>query len=210
MNNDEREAIRHVLRALLFDGEEWSKCNEQCFQEVPSRNSPFTALNRQQLDSYLRPRGHGAFNPGEAIRVRPPPHEAHLSALWCKWDFKGERGGCWFHLGIWLSEGQFIAFRFEPPEQGDNHNYYHSQPCRTMGWEGEPKYRAMEVPQRNPTWPLAASSSLDLLLCLVVSIHGMTGLGRLKQRIDSQGKARQNKLLVTALEKMTNEQVPTP
>ena len=208
MNDDERKAIRHVLRELLFDGKQWLR--EQRPKEVPSSNSQFSALNQQQLDSYLRPRGRGAFEPGKVIQVRPPLHEARLSALWCKWDFEGERGGCWFYLGIWLSKGQFIAFRFEPPEQGDNHNYYHSQPCRTMGWEGDPTYRAMEMPQRNPTWPLAASSSLDLLLCLVVSIHGMKGLRRLEQLINNQAKALQNKLLVTALDKMIDKQVPTP
>ena len=96
----------------------------------------------------------------------------------------------------------FIAFRFEPPEQGDNHNYYHSQPCRNMGWEGTPDYGAMRVPERNPTWPLAAKSSLDLLLCLVIAIGGMRGLAQVQSRIDSNGAMRQNTLLTQALRGM--------
>ncbi len=131
-----------------------------------------------------------------------------MAALWCKWRFDGALKGCWFYVGIWL-DGRFIAFRFEPPEQGDNHNYYHSQPCRNMGWEGTPDYGAMRVPERNPTWPLPAESSLDLLLCLVVSIQGMIGLRNLKQRIDRGGVGRRNKLLATAFKKMAAVQVST-
>ena len=132
-----------------------------------------------------------------------------MAALWCKWRFDGALKGCRFYVGIWLGDGRFIAFRFEPPERGDNHNYYHSQPCRNMGWEGTPDYGAMRVPERNPTWPLPAESSLDLLLCLVVSIQGMIGLRNLKQRIDRGGGGRRNKLLATAFKKMAAVQVST-
>ena len=132
-----------------------------------------------------------------------------MAAIWCKWRSHGVRLDCWFHIGLWLDDGRFIAFRFEPPEQGDNHNYYHSQPCRSMGWEGMPEYEAMQVPERNPTWPLPAESSLDLLLCLVVSIQGMIGLGNLKQRIDRGGVGRRNRLLATAFKKMAAVQVST-
>ena len=134
-----------------------------------------------------------------------------MAAIWCKWHFHGVRMDCWFFLGIWLGDGQFIAFRFEPPERGDNHNYYHSQPCRNMGWEGTPDYGAMRVPERNPTWPLPAESSLDLLLCIVVSsIQGMIGLRNLKQRIDRGGIVRNSKLLAKAFGKMTAMQASTP
>ncbi len=125
-----------------------------------------------------------------------------MAALWCDWRSRGARMDYRFFLGIWLGNGQFIAFRFEPPERGDNHNYYHSQPCQNMGWKGTPEYDAMQVPVSNPTWPLPAESSLDLLLCLVVSIRGMIGLRELRQRIDRGGIARRNKLLARAFDKM--------
>ena len=197
---DERKAVRHVLRALLLDGEEWGKQRSP----VPSAGAgSFRALRQRQLDAYLLHGGGGQFKAGEGIRIRPPRREAHMAAIWCKWRSHGARLDCWFFLGIWLGNGQFIAFRFEPPEQGDNHNYYHSQPCRSMGWEGTPEYKTMRVPERNPTWPLPATSSLDLLLCLVVSIRGMIGLEELKLRIDREGIGRQNKLLATAFGRMT-------
>ena len=207
LDEDERKAIRDVLRAMLFDGQEWLE--QRSLAPRVGGAVPFKALTAWQLDSYLLHGSSGEFNPGEGIRVRPPRHEAHMSALWCKWRFHNARMDCWFFLGTWLGDGQFIVFRFEPPERGDNHNYYHSQPCRNMGWEGTPDYGAMRVPERNPTWPLPAESSLDLLLCLVVSFQGMIGLRSLRQRIDREGIARQNKLLAMAFEKMA-KRAPTP
>ena len=68
-----------------------------------------------------------------------------------------------------------------------------------MGWEGNPVYGALPVPERNPTWPLAANSSLDLLLCLIVSIGGMRGLLRVQSRVDNNSDMRQNSLLTQAL-----------
>ena len=199
MDEDERKAVRDVLRAMLLDGEEWLEQRPA----TPSAGGavPFRALKPAQLDAYLLHRESGQFRAGEGIRVRPPRREAHMAAIWCKWHH-GVRMDCWFFLGIWLGDGQFIAFRFEPPERGDNHNYYHSQPCRNMGWEGTPDYGAIRVPERSPTWPLPAESSLDLLLCLVVSIQGMIGLRSLKKRIDRGGIVRNSKLLAKAFEKM--------
>ena len=60
---------------------------------------------------------------------------------------------------------------------------------------------ALEVPERYPAWPLPTSSSLELLLCLVVSIHGMAGFNDLRGRIKGDLAMQQNRLLVKALDK---------
>ena len=79
-----------------------------------------------------------------------------------------------------------------------------------MGWRGPPEYEAIQVPEHNPTWPLPAKSSLELLLCLVISIQGMIGLRNLKQHIDREGIARQNKLLASAFKRVAAVQASTP
>ncbi len=60
---------------------------------------------------------------------------------------------------------------------------------------------ALEVPERYPAWPLPAASSLESLLCLVVSIHGMAGFNKLRGRIKGTLTMQQNRLLVKALDK---------
>ena len=206
MDEDERRAIWCVLRALLLDGVAWSR--KQRADVTADIAGTYSPLNERQLESHLRHRHRGSFESGQAIRLRPPARESHMSVLWCAWDFAEARARCSFYVGIWLHDGQFIAFRFEPPERGDNHSYYHSQPCNTMGWERRPVHGAIGVPERNPTWPLPAESSLDLLLCLVVSIHGMIGLRRLKGQVERDVVMPANGVLRKRLDKIMRLQVP--
>lgn len=198
---EQRRAIRDVLGALLSGGEDWR--SERVGPDIADMFAP---LRLRQLNSYLNFKRRGQFEPGEGILVKPPAHEAVAAALRCRWDFESQRATYWFHLGIWLLDGHFIGFRFEPPEIGDNHNYYHSQPCRTMG-DGQSICRALEVPERNPTWPLPATSSLDLLLCLVLSIHGMSGLRAMKDKFE-RDRLRYH-ALIGAIEKVCRASTPT-
>ncbi len=196
MDEDEQQkAIRHVLDDMLYQGEIQNRhhASEGRVARI------FTPLKKRELEYYLR-NTRGQFKQGEAIEVVPPAKEARMAALSCKWNFDDGRADCWFYLGIWLISGQFVGFRFEPPELG-NHDYYHSQPCRSMGLQAEPIPSALQVPERNPTWPLAATSSLELLLCLVVSIHGMDGLEKFEKRVLSDNAKRQSKQLRDALKK---------
>ena len=200
MDGDEQKAIWYVLRDLLEEGMRWRR--DHAYGGTTDIANVFTPLDERKLQSHMRHGRSGQFEQGEAIQVKPPARAGHVSALSCKWNFEDGCADCWFHLGIWLSGGQFVGFRFEPPEQGDNHNYYHSQPCRTMGFRDEPIAGALEVPERNPTWPLPANSSLELLLCLVISIHGMVGLRKIKDGVYTDAAKRKNKRLREALDKV--------
>ena len=196
---EQQRAIRTVLAKLLSEGEDWLRAQRPDGEGLEVANV-FAPLRQPQLDSYLNFKPRGEFKPGEGIRVKPPARESVAAALRCKWNFERQRATCCFHLGVWLRDGHFIGFRFEPPEEvGDNHNYYHSQPCRTMG-DDKPISRALKVPERNPTWPLPATSSLDLLLCLVLSIHGMEGLRTMKEEFDRDHF--RHHALIGAIEKM--------
>lgn len=200
MDQEELNAIWHVLADLLREGENWA--GQQSSEEMPNTANQFEPLKTWNID-YYRHWPRGEFKPGEVIQIEPPKKEVHASALWCKWDsVNSVNTGFWFYLGLWQSGGQFVVFRFEPPGRGCNHGYYHVQPCRTMGWEGDHAYPALAVPERNPTLPLAATSSLELLLCLVVSIHGMVGFKKMKERLEEDPETRQNLLLGRALDKI--------
>ena len=201
LDDSELKAIWYVLKELLLEGEEWLR--QHC--SSTDITTSFSPLNKWQLMSYLRQKRSGEFKKSEGIQLRPPPQEIRALSLWCKWNFNG-RKDCRFYLGIWLCGGEFVGFRFEPPEQGENHNYYHSQPCRAMIFHGESIRASLGVPERNPTWPLPADSSLELLLCLVVSIRGMDGLRAIKKRVEEDSAMRQNRELSRALQKILSLQ----
>lgn len=177
MDEDERAAIRTVLGQLRDAGEDWIR---QAPPADTAITSLFQPLKRNQL-SYLLHQPSGQFEPNEVVQLVPPIREWRAAALRCEWKSEGPGNGCAFYLGIWLDDLRFIGFRFEPPAPG-NHSYYHCQPCRTMGGKEPIRIpRALELPERNPAWPLHATSSLELLLCLVLSILGMDGLQKMRR-----------------------------
>jgi hypothetical protein len=96
----------------------------------------------------------------------------------------------------------FIGYRFETPERGTNHNYYHAQPCRSMGQKDDEVETALPISYRMPTWPIAATCALELLLCFVASMYGLDGLRQLQHALNDDVAARGNRLLQSALKAM--------
>ena len=205
---DEQRAILQVLRLLLIKGQDWARRVKTEDSRVASyARFELDALNEMDLDTHLLYRGPtGRFGDREVIYVEPPSSEKDaFAALWCRWDFDSERPKCGFHFGVWCTRADlggnpaFLGYRYETPEVGDNHNYYHAQPCRSMITH-QSLAEALPVPERYPTFPIAADSSVELLLCLVTSIHGMSGLRELESSVNENQALRGNRCLTRPLD----------
>ena len=70
-----------------------------------------------------------------------------------------------------------------------------------MGTADSPIVQALLISERNPTFPLAAKSALELLLCLVVSLYGMNILIEWVKRISGDLSLRGQQLLRTTMRK---------
>ena len=194
---DEQKTILSVLRLLLIKGEQWMRHDRPPAATATARvaEGRFTPLRAWQLDNHLLHGGKtGRFNDSEVIYIKPPAMErSAVAAIWCHWDFDVHIPKCGFYFGIWSARpafphlnrtavtkhNAFVGFRYETPEDGYNHNFYHAQPCQSMAARQPPIAQAVPIPDRYPTFPLAAESCVDLLLCLVTSIYGMIGLKEL-------------------------------
>ena len=218
----QQKAIWYVLSLLLDCGEDWTRRRRTSSAEAAVAakvaEGKFTALNKQELENRIIHGGkRGQFNKNEAIYIPPPKkNNSAVAAIWCRWDFESDHPKCGFYFGIWsdqpafpakyASDGQkhtaFLGFRYETPEYGNNHNYYHAQPCQSMGVPDDHIADALPISQRNPTWPLAAGSSLELLLCLVTSLYGMIGLSKLQKKVSEDLMMRNNQLLFSSIEKI--------
>ena len=179
----------------------------------------FRALKKYELENYMLHGGKcGQFGDAEVIYIKPPAKEnSAIAALWCRWNFNLIPASCWFYFGIWsvqpsfpVSGGHkypaFLGFRYEAPEIDTNHNYYHVQPCQSIGPKSNVILEALPISQRNPTWPLPADSSIDLLLCLVTSLYGMNGLTDIAEEVRKDPVMRNYKVLDNALKKILNLQ----
>jgi len=186
--------------------------------------SPIAARELETLLMHGMPKG--GFDETKVLFLEPPAKEGTaVAALWCRWDYEQDPPRCGFYLGLWslqppfpkpLDGGSvrhhvaFIGYRFETPEFGTNHNYYHAQPCRSMGQKGDEIETALPISYRMPTWPIAATCALELLLCFVASMYGMNGLQHLQDALNSDVSARGNHLLQSALKEIFALRRPKP
>lgn len=99
-------------------------------------------------------------------------------------------------LGLFLnhdSKVKGMGYRLESPEGVGRHHYYHVQLIK--GFEtGElfpPTETTEWLPDNEPTFPLDAEDSVDLLLCLILSLYGLDEFRGSISRI-SDNKNRKN------------------
>jgi hypothetical protein len=69
-----------------------------------------------------------------------------------------------------------------------------------MGKKDDEIESALPISNRMPTWPVAARSGVELLLCLVTAVYGMQGINELKTAISEDVSARKNGSLSKAIE----------
>lgn len=211
---DEQKAILSVLCLLLAAGEKWIQDQRRVpRQMLLDVQRQFTPLKETELKNYLLYRRSSQFPNNRVIYIKPPKREkTAVAAVWCRWNFDAELSSCGFQFGIWSAQDfpnagacrkrtVFVGFRYETPENGKTHNYYHAQPCQSIGGR-EKVVSALPISPRNPTFPLAAKSSLELLLCLVMSVYGMDGMMKLLSAVSNDPLMRQDRYLNDALRKM--------
>lgn len=207
---DEQQAIFAVLRQLLTDGVDWKRRNASAPREVSKEAQQFTPLKEYELE-WIGSQSRSQFKAENVIHIAPPSESA-VAALWCRWDFDEAPSICGFYFGIWSAQPAFpnlnvgnkhtafIGFRYETPEVGDNHDYYHAQPCRSMG--DTDVVCSLPISPRFPTFPLVAQSSLELLLCLMTSVYGMDGLKELQSKVSGIPSMRRNTLLCNSIQRI--------
>jgi hypothetical protein len=214
---DEQKAICRVLNALHAQGANWvRRAPKNNVKALRTAQGKFSTIAVAELETLLmHATARGSFDATKVVFIEPPPKEGDaVAALWCRWDYEQTPPRCGFYLGVWslqppfpkppggASAGQHVAFvgyRFETPEAGTNHNYYHAQPCRSMGYKGDEIESALPISYRMPTWPIAATCALELLLCFVASMYGFDGLRKLRDALNDDVAARGNQLLQSAL-----------
>lgn len=217
---EEQAALVVLVEALYRRGEEWER-REQPRRPEKLKSAAFAVLaqlTRQDVEGYREARPEGSFRENYIILLQPPPQDREaIAALWYRWDFNRPVAHCGFYYGVWsmvsplpgtiiAGEGKrvpaFIGYRFETPEIGTNHNYYHSQPCRSMGSRTKDIVNALQVSSKMPIWPLAANNEVELLLCMILSLYGFIGFREIRDAVLTDRRAQRNSALRDALAKV--------
>ena len=202
------EAVQLILNQLKSDGLEWfrnSVLDEKTFLQQP-RSEGFGVFNGRQIHE-IGTKPNGSFPGKKFLIMQPGAKETNaVLGLWLKWDFREGTHNFRLFLGQWSvveKKKTFGAFRFETPETGDVHNYYHCQPCRNFG-DKEKLKNSVYFSERFPTIPLNASNIVELTLCALLAALGRQKTKTFVRALLSQGSGSENSVLKEAYGRVLN------
>lgn len=182
----EQNAVALIFEQLASEGIEWYRySNEDGAAFFSTRLQGTYGLVDRSAVERIRHFRNSSFGLREIAIIRPPEgHPAPLLAVWLRWNFDATPAKCGFYTGLWTrieADHRFIGFRFETPEEGEQHGFYHCQPCRNLGDRGSPEATAVPISERVPTLALHAENSAELALNIVLSMRGKLGFEQFRR-----------------------------
>lgn len=205
---DEQRAVALIFDRLHMEGLEWyRKSNAPGVAFYTARLKATYSVVDPTRVADIRWRPASQF-PSRHIAILCPPDRdpEPLLAVWCRWNFEMNPAKCGFYIGLWTKIGgthNFVGFRFESPEEGDQHDFYHCQPCRNLGDQAHPDSRAVAISEFVPTLGLHAENSAELALNIVLAMRGKRGLERFRRSLmEAEAEARNSDILKRAFQRL--------
>lgn len=184
---EEHDAVVLILDRLKREGLEWyrrAKADDVRMFERRISGS-FSIFEGGEIHTIGR-KPVGNLPPKKILVMHPSGREEEaILGLWLNWNFEADPFEFRLFVGQWSEiDGSktFIAFRFETPERGDEHDYYHCQPCRNFG-DKEQVPNAALVSHRFPTIPINASNIVELTVCALMACMGHKNMKAFVRRL---------------------------
>lgn len=214
----EQLALSIILEKLFIEGVEAARRAAGVGGSLRAVSGRYQSISRADINNLPWMQSKDSFRPNQVIYLTPPDGRS-IAALWYRWNFDpGRISMCKFYYGVWrmidphprgaaahiTRVPAFFGYRFEPPEvQGTDHGYYHSQPCRSMGPKDQPDPFALDIDDKGPTWPLAATNAIDLLLCVYMALYGARRFIMFKNELLNERRVQRNAELIDALARIS-------
>ncbi len=199
---EEHDAVVLILDRLKNEGLEWYRHAASVDLDMFERRISGNFAIFEGGEHYNVGRKPNGSLPSKKILVMQPSgreHEAILG-LWLKWNFATLPFEFRLFVGQWSEinhQKTFIAYRFEAPEIGEQHNYYHCQPCRDFG-DRDPVPHAALVSHRFPTIPINASNIVELTICALMACMGHKDIKAFVRKLLRDSSAADNAFLKSA------------
>ena len=206
---DHYDAVTLILERLKTEGLSWYRSAARSDVDVFERrvSGNFSVFDSGELHQIGR-KPAGSL-PSKKILIMPPLGKEKESVLgmWLRWDFDADPYEFRLFLGHWSEiegEKSFIAFRFEAPEKGEEHDFYHCQPCRNFGDKDKVPH-AVPVSEHFPTVPINASNIVELTACAIMAVFGRKETRRFFQKMMRESGFSTNNALRTAYARCCKE-----
>lgn len=182
---EEQTLLRRVLLQLWRSHDRWSRGANGPIKDLYNRLLvPYPRISEEEL---ARLTGHKCGNLGRAfLFLVPPPHSLVQPILHLSYDFRVDIPILRIRIAMFgLKSGKpsAVGFRFETPEAGETHNYYHSQMIEDLV-PNRGRLPCQEwLPQRCPALTLNAVNAMTLLLSLLFSLYDRAFEGELESNL---------------------------
>lgn len=209
----QREAVSQILRQISQSGLEWyRKANLEEGDILRRRTSEkYSLLDKSEI-WLISTKPAGNFSQNKILVIEPNVHEADpFVGVWLKWDFSDEQAVFSLFLGMWSvisRKKTFVAFRYEAPETGEEHDFFHCQPCRNFGDKIDLPEAAL-ISDRFPTIPLNASNIVELTVCALMSTLGRKKAKNFLKGMLKDSDAASNEFLVAAFSRCCKDSYVT-
>jgi hypothetical protein len=199
---EEHDAVILILDRLKNEGLEWYRHAELADVDMFERriSGNFLIFEGGELHTIGR-KPAGSLPSKKILVMRPSRREDEaILGLWLKWNFTTNPFEFRLFVGQWSEIGgkkTFNAFRFDAPEVGDQHNYYHCQPCSDFG-DKDPVPHAALVSHSFPTIPINASNIVELTICALMACMGYKDMKAFVKKLLRDSSAAGNEFLKQA------------
>ncbi len=198
-----RRAIRAILEPFAAEGREWFRndpnANQQFFRQGDRKRFRIREVS-ELANAELRE--EFSADGQEIFLLKPPKTERRSMLVFAiAWVLREGEQELRFYLGLWAKRGEqfeFSGYRFETPEMGEDHNYYHCQPCQNIGDRDEHIEEAVQVSQKFPTIPLKANDPIELVVCALMAVIGRQKLKDFHRKLMQNAQNRADGLLIAA------------
>lgn len=182
-----REILIFLAQRYAADTQRYGESDFACQQAVQSKLSFHIdeATLETLLDEFPE-QGEVASWGTWLFLPKPDRGRLRVPVLNVIYDFQQQPASVSIQAGIfYMDQGKpkAVGWRFESPERlgadgtTSTHGYYHAQSSPAIRTENgdQPLPLADEtIPTGHPTFPLDAADEVDLLLCMMLSIYGLT------------------------------------
>jgi hypothetical protein len=206
---EEQKAVALIFDKLSADGLQWYKqSGEKGVAYFTGQiRKRYTLLKQVDVGEKIRWNDCSQFADRHIVLLCPPDRDPEpLLAMWCKWDFSAAQSECHFYIGLWTKiavDHNFVGYRFESPHAGEQHDFFHCQPCRNLGNRSDPEGNAVSISEYVPTLALHADNNAELALNIILAMRGKAGLGEFKRSIYRwRPEAAKNAVLVAGFKRL--------
>lgn len=206
---EQQAAVRLILYRLSTEGIKWYRSAKAEDVDLLERrvSANFAMFDGNEIHTIgLKPAG--AFPKKKILLTAPAGKEKDaVVGFWLRWNFNLDPIEFRLFLGLWYeTAGQrnFNGYRFETPETGDSHDYYHCQPCRNFG-DKELLPEAALVSEKFPTIPLNASNIVELTVCALMATMGRKKMNQFLKKLLMSSEGTSNDFLMNAYLRCSKE-----